>query len=298
MKQLLIDATPVIKALELTTKSVMGGDLIGSYKSRFRGRGIEFEEYSEFVIGEDAEFIDWKASVRANKLLVKEFSEERNINVFFLIDVGNSMIYTTGKKLKAEYAGELVISLAFLMIKNGDTAGYAMFNDKILKRVPPAGGLTQYYYIIEGILNPQNYGGGHNLGAALKSTFEFLRPNTMVIIISDFIGMTPGWQEILKQSAQKFDIIAFMIRDPADSALPMSKREIILKDPYSTKKIHIRSEKVRQKYEQYVKQQEADLADFFTSQGISFLKLDTSKSFVELVIRFFRERKKRLRWWK
>lgn len=291
MRRLLIDVTPAIKALELTTKSTIGGALIGSYKSRFKGKGIEFESYTSFTPGSDSDSIDWKASTRTNKLLIKEYSEERSINAFFLIDVSNSMIFTTGQKLKAEYMGELIIALAFLMIKNADRVGFALFNDKIVKEYTPSGGPIQYYRLVETLLNAQNYGGRYDLNNALDFTFTRLKSKSMLIIVSDFIGLNTGWQETLRMGAEKFDIITFMIRDPADSVLPKTKRAVTLKDPFSNKRIHLSGEKVQARYETYVKQQEKSIADFFTSAGISFLRLDTSQSFVEPVITFFNERK-------
>jgi len=291
MRRLLIDATPLIKTLELTTKSALGGELLGSYRSRFKGSGLEFEGYKDYLSGDDASRIDWKASFRTNKLIVKEYAEERNLDIFFLIDVSNSMIYTTGKKLKAEYVGELVISLSYLMIKNQDHVGLAMFTDKIVKQKAPKGGNLQYYEIIESLLNPQNYGGDKDFKKALEFTFDYIKPKSMLIIITDFISIKPDWQELLKNNSRRFDIITFMIRDPADLVIPKSQREVLLKDPFSNKRISLRGEKVRERYAEHVKQQEKNIATFFTDLGISFLRLDTSKSFTEGVITLFKERR-------
>lgn len=296
MKKLLINVTPVIKALELTSKTALGGELIGSYKSRFRGRGVEFEEFGDYAPGDDAEQIDWKASVKANKLLIKQYIEERNLKIFFLIDVSNSMVYTTGKKLKAEYVGEMVISLAFLMIKNSDQIGYALFNDQVIKKAPVRGGLVQYYNLIDTLLNSKNYGGGYDFANALRFTFSYAPERSMVILISDFIGLgSTKWQEILRINARRFDIITLMVRDPADSVLPASKRGAVLKDPFSKRKVRIYGERVRERYTALVKQQEEDLAEFFKKAGASFLRLETSKSFVEPIISFFNQRKAELR---
>ena len=294
MRKLLIDVTPLIKALELTSKTILGGELIGSYKSRFKGRGIEFQDYMEYISGDDASLIDWKASVRSNKILVREYTEERSIRIFFLIDVSNSMIYTTGRKLKSEFVGELITSLAFIMVKSADQIGFALFNDKIVTKAPILGGLVQYYKLIDTLINAENYGGGYDLNQALNFAFSYVRPKSMIIIISDFIGLKSlDWQESIRANAKRFDILTFMIRDPADTTLPKSKRGIVLKDPFSNKKVRIYGERVRQRYEAYVKQQEKKIEEFFVNAGADFLRLDTSKSFVEPVIKFFRGRKEK-----
>jgi len=293
MRKLLVDVTPLLKALELTTKSELGGELIGSYKSRFRGRGVEFEQYADYTSGDDATLIDWKASIRTNKVLVKEYSEERNLRIFFLVDVSNSMVYTSGKKLKAEFVGELVISLAFMMIKNSDRIGFAMFSDKINESSPISGGLIAYYNLIDSLVSTENYGGGYDLAQALDFTFSSVKPKSIVIIISDFIGLKDNkWQEFIEVNSRKFDIITFMVRDPADAVLPKSKRGVVLKDPFSNKKVHIEGDKVREQYAQFVKNQEKQIKDFFMDKDVSFLRLNTRESFVEPVINFFHGRRK------
>lgn len=292
MRRLLINVTPVIKAFEITTRSALGGKLLGSYKSRFRGRGIEFDGYTDYNQDDDAKMIDWKASTRSNKLLVKEYIEERNLDILFLIDVSNSMVFTTGKRLKAEYVGELVISLAFIMVKNADQIGFVLFSNKIIKESPPRRGLTQYYNLIDTLLDSKNYGGGCDIDQAFKFALTYIKPRSMIILITDFLGLKgPEWQETLKVNAERFDIITFMIRDPADSILPKTKRGVMLKDPFSDKRMYIHGERVRERYAEYVKQQEKSLEDFFSKLGISFLKLDASKSFTEPIITFFNRRK-------
>ena len=76
-----------IRRLEIFTKSSVGSKLIGRYKSVFKGKGLEFAGYREYSPDDDSTMIDWKASSRANEIMVKEMVEERNLNVFFLIDV-------------------------------------------------------------------------------------------------------------------------------------------------------------------------------------------------------------------
>lgn len=292
MRRLLINVTPLIKAFEITTRSALGGKLLGSYKSRFRGRGLEFDGYTDYNQDDDAKMIDWKASTRANKLLVKEYVEERSLDILFLIDVSNSMVFTTGRKLKAEYVGELVISLAFIMIKNADQIGFVLFSNKIIKESHPQRGLVQYYNLIDTLLDPKNYGGGCDLDQAFKFAFTYMKPQSMIVLVTDFLGIKdPVWQETLKINAGRFDIITFMIRDPADFILPKTQRGVMLKDPFSNKRMYLHGERVRERYAEYVRQQEKDLEDFFSKLGISFLRLDTSKSFTEPIITFFNRRK-------
>jgi len=93
MAKLRVSLTPAIGKLEVVTKSLVNTKVIGRYKSVFKGRGLEFADYRDYTQNDDASLIDWKASARANKTLVKEFVEERNLNVFLLIDVIYSIVF-------------------------------------------------------------------------------------------------------------------------------------------------------------------------------------------------------------
>ena len=92
MAKLRVDLKPAIKRLEIITSEVVSAGVVGQYKSVFKGKGSEFDGYRDYSLDDDASLIDWKASVRGNKLFVKQFVEERNINIFFLVDVSESMV--------------------------------------------------------------------------------------------------------------------------------------------------------------------------------------------------------------
>ena len=75
-----------VKDLEIKTKGFAEGIASGSYKSKIRGRGIEFSQVREYVFGDDTRNIDWNVTARYNKLFVKEFVEERDLFVYVIYD--------------------------------------------------------------------------------------------------------------------------------------------------------------------------------------------------------------------
>ena len=170
MAKLRISLTPALKKLEIFTKKNVSNTFLGSYKSVFRGRGIEFEEYRAHIPSDDASFIDWKASLRANQMLVKEFGEERQLNVFILIDVSSTMFYGSTFKLKNEYAAELAASLCYAVLQADDAVGFALFSDKIVQSSFPAHDPKQLYLLFRALTNEKNYGGSCNFENAIKFT--------------------------------------------------------------------------------------------------------------------------------
>ena len=99
------------------------------YKILFRGKGLEFESYREYSPEDDAEEIDWKASMRGGKILVKRYIEERDLGIVFMIDVSENMVLGSHEKLKCEYAAELIGALAHLILNSNDKIGFMFFSD-------------------------------------------------------------------------------------------------------------------------------------------------------------------------
>jgi len=275
---------------------VFGTELLGNYQSLFRGAGLEFEGYTRYTPPEDSKLIDWKASLKANTLLKREYAEERNMNIFFLIGATGSMIYTTTNKLKAEYAGELIISLTYVMMQKNDLVGFALFNSKIETLQPPSSKPPQFHKLITSISDTHHYRENCNLTRALNFAFESLKPKTTLFIISDFINLTPGWEQALKKASSKFDIIGVIVRDPADIALPETHTELAtVRSAYSNRLINVRLKSVRDKYEKHAKDQMLYFKKVFAECNADLLTLTTDKPFTPAVLNFFAMRKRK-RW--
>ena len=206
-KELKLDLSEGIKRLKILTSQIVNTSIVGGYKSVFKGHGLEFEDYRQYTPNDDASLIDWKASVRSKELFIREFVEERNLNVYFLIDVSSSMIYGSIDKLKMEYAGELAAALSYVVLNAGDSVGFALFNDKIVKNVPPITGFMQYHNLVSALVNPNYYGGKYDLDEALKFILAFLKQASIVIIISDFIGLKNDWERYIKTVGVRDKII-------------------------------------------------------------------------------------------
>ena len=89
VENLKVDVSHKVKKIEVFTKRLVSTKLMGNYKSSIRGKGLEFNNFREYTVTDDASLIDWKVSVRVNRPVIKEFIEERNLEVFLLIDVSS-----------------------------------------------------------------------------------------------------------------------------------------------------------------------------------------------------------------
>ncbi len=295
MEKLRIDVSEIIKKLEIVTKGLVSTRIVGSYKSVFKGRGLEFEEYKDYVPGDDASLIDWKSSKKANKLLIKKLEEERNLNIFFLIDVSSTMVCSSIEKLKSEYAAEFVASLSYVTLNAGDSVGFALFSDKVIKKLPPGRSRHQFYTILKNLANPLFYEGDYDLGDALKFAMSFLERGSILIIVSDFIGLKGEWQRYLEIASGKFDVIGVMIKDPTDAILPEDSHQVMMGDPIFERQLLVVPNDIRDRYERYVREQKMRIKRIFLETNCDFIELFTNKPFLGEVIKLFEKRARGLR---
>ena len=286
------DLLPKIRDLAVTAhRDVLNQTLTGNWLSTFRGQGMEFSGYREYQsASDDAGKIDWKASLRAQKLLVKQLDEDRNLQVTLLVDVSNSMLYGSKELLKAEIAAQVASTIAYPAIRAGDSVGLAMFSDEINKFSKPKLGLHQHARITNLLSKPEHYGGGFDLGAALTKSMGALQQRGLLIIISDFIGLEDNWDQHLRVASQRYDLIGVMIRDPRDRRLPKRAGEYVLEDPYTQEKLIIDCAQYAEPYKEYVKQEEQTIFDRFYTSKNDIFSLEAGSDYRKQILTFFARR--------
>jgi len=261
------------------------------YRAVFRGRGLEFDSYREFGPDDDADMIDWKATLRANEILAKKYIEERNLNVYFLVDVGNSMLCSSGKKLKSEYAAELVVALSHLIVESGDRIGLVMFNEDVVKILHPSSSKNQFALFTKLLSDSSNYGGGFDLNRTMDTVLRTIKSSyTVFILVSDFVRTQKSAFKNLRLMGSRFETMAIMVRDPIDDALPNVSYQMSIQDPFSGRQMVLDPSLAAEKYKMSVLRQKAGLRDMFKKSQIDVLELDSSKSFIIPVSSFLRAR--------
>jgi uncharacterized protein (DUF58 family) len=93
VKKLRMNVASVVRELEVALKVLTEAKIMSRYRRIFKGKGLEFEDFREYTVNDDASSIDWKASKRANRLLIRRFKEERDMNIFILVDVSSTMLF-------------------------------------------------------------------------------------------------------------------------------------------------------------------------------------------------------------
>lgn len=282
-----INLKPLIKKLEIHSNKNVFGELTGEYSTFFKGRGLDFDGYRQYQTSDDASKIDWKASLRSQDLLVKEYSEERNVDVFIVLDTSASMCFASQKKLKCEYAAEVAASLAFGGIQTGDKIGLIIFNESIKVYLSPQQGTKQFGKITAVLSDPRNYDGKRNYYELVNGLNSFVKKSGVVIFISDFISFPPNWDKKISGILENTEFFAVMIRDPRDDYLPRDIGELVVSDPYSDQIAMINTRKIALKFNEVALQIKAEVISKIKLLGGSFIELKTNEPFDVKLSAFF-----------
>lgn len=261
------------------------------YRLLLRGKGLEFDGYRNFGQDEDADNIDWKASIRANTLLAKQYIEERDIKIMFIIDIGENMIFGSTEKLKCEYCAEMAASLGKIMVNSGDKIGFIFFNNKVTKTKMPEAGEKQFNIFVYEISNAENYGGYPDINEVLESVMQRLNPSiSLVILISDFIKVNEESRKKFNELAHVYETMAIMIKDPLDKTLPEINKEIVIENPNTGERMIVNPKIAKKSYERNAAEQTALVKDIFQDSNIDFLELETDKPFQMELALFLKRR--------
>jgi uncharacterized protein (DUF58 family) len=207
-----------IKKLEISTKYLVDKLISGNYHSLFKGQGIEFSELREYRSGDDVRSIDWNVTARYNQPYVKEFVEERSLEVYFILDLSDSESF--GNKIsKNRKAIEIVASLMFAALRNNDSIGIFLFTETIEKFIPARKGKKHVMQILSSIISFQPKSKITNLNRTLIQVSQILKKRSILFIVSDFFDSN-DYSKPLKILRRKHDIILLKIVDLREQEIP------------------------------------------------------------------------------
>ncbi|HSC25035.1 MAG TPA: DUF58 domain-containing protein [Candidatus Babeliales bacterium] len=207
-----------IKQLEIFTRRLLNGSLVGDSRSAIKGTGFEFDQIREYSFGDDIRFIDWKASARSNKLLVKQYIEERSRTIFLAVDVSQSSIFGSSVTNKHTRITELASVLALVAHHGKDHVGLLLFSDNIEEYIPPASSLHHVHRVVECILGFAPKKSTTDTSKALQHLLSVKKSDAIVFLISDFID--DELDTYLAQAACKYDLIAVRCLDVNEKIMP------------------------------------------------------------------------------
>ena len=266
--------------------------MAGEYRSAFRGAGVEFEEVREYHPGDDVRTIDWNVTARMRRPHVKRYREERELEVWLLVDLSGSSVFGTGAAPRRETMVEAAALLAFTAVHSNDRIGAVLYSDRLEGFFPCRKGTAQIWRIVRAASSCEPRGKGTDLAGALRLLRGVARRGAVVFLVSDFLDH--GCAPALAAAARRHDLVGVVVSDPGDLTLPggglVRARDIetgarLLIDTSTPDRAAAVAARLRARHDRSLR--------MLRAAGADVVELSTAGPLAEPLESFFRERERR-----
>jgi uncharacterized protein (DUF58 family) len=216
------DAIAQIADLTLRSRRLAEGAISGLHRSPFHGFNIEFAAYREYTPGDDLRRLDWRVFARSDRHYIKQYEEESNVRVTFVVDASASMNYRgSGAALsKFDYAATLVVSLAMLLARQQDPVGLVLFDEQAGTVLPPNATQAQVT-VMSGLLQACKPARKTELGGLLRSLNDRIRRRGLLVIVSDlFTDLDAVYDGLNRLRFLGHEVLVLQVLDRDELELP------------------------------------------------------------------------------
>jgi uncharacterized protein (DUF58 family) len=239
-----LDPTVVSKlaTMELRARLVVEGFVTGLHKSPYKGFSVEFAEHRQYMPGDPLKHIDWKVYGKTDRFYVKEYEEETNLRGHVLLDASASMAYGSDGLSKFEYGRYLAAALIYLMLKQQDSVGLLVFDERVREFIPPRSNPKQLHLLLSE-LDRAEASSETDIGLVLHELARRIRRRGLVILISDLLDEPEDVLPGLKHFRHlKHEVIVFHVLDPREAEFgfdadatfrDMETGELMTTEPFS-----------------------------------------------------------------
>ena len=275
--------------LRITTKSLASAMQNGAFRSLYRGQGIEFAGVREYLRGDDVRTIDWNVTARSARPFVKMFDEERELQIFLIVDRSVSMQEGSKSKTRLETATEIAALLTLSAERNSNPVGAALFSGQIEFAIQPKNSSDQTLLLLSRLDETPQRSRGTALAASINAAGKLLRKRSLVFVISDF--RAGGWEDALARLAARHDVVATRITDSVDSSLP-EIGTVMVRDPESGERrlFPTMSKTFRSEWREDAAMRSKRWTDSVLRRGGIPLSISTSEDALSALMAFFSQR--------
>lgn len=280
-----------VRRIEMRARKLATATFAGQYRSGFRGQGLDFDDFREYMPGDEPRFIDWKVTARTGVPYVRRFHEEREQVLLLCVDVSASMNYAGAGQAdtKREYAALLAAVLAYSAARNGDKVGLLLFGCRPNRYLRPDKGMRQCLRIINEILTAPTDGPDDTAEAVSDAVLRSQRKPAMVFLVSDFL-MPPDKQAMGRLSF-RHELVPVRVNDAAELQLPAAGRVYVQNaETGGLLAGNFSDERLRRMHAAAVREHLAEWDQLFTQSGVDALRLMTGDDFMPALRALFARR--------
>jgi uncharacterized protein (DUF58 family) len=226
------DVLRELRYLEIATAKKIRAPRLGQYTSPARGAGFEFDQHRPYQPGDDVRRIDWNVTARLNAPYLRQTHAERELKLVLAVDLSRSMSIGSNRHSKKQAMTFITASLLFSAAGDQINTGFLAFSDRVLTWSAPRRASGRAWRILEGLWALEPESRSTALLPALRHLTKNLKTMNVIFLISDFITDEDvfGSQE-MRMLASRHDVIAVVVEDPAETALPSGAGFLRVRDP-------------------------------------------------------------------
>jgi len=283
-----------VRRLEIRARHLAEDMFAGSYRSVFKGAGIEFAEVRRYSPGDPISNIDWNVTARSGYPHVKQHADERQLTVLLAVDVSGSVEFGSLDRRKQDVAAEIAGLIAFSAIRNNDRVGLLMFSDAVEMFIPPEKGRRQGLRVIREMLHHRPQSRGTDIAEALEFVSRVLTRRAIVFLISDFHD--EAYLRPMSVAARRHDLVAVRLIDPRERDLPaVGLLELIDAEDGTHLLVDTSSETYRLRLQAVLADRREEQRQEMTRRGVDLIDVPTDGTAIDPLARFFEQRRRRLR---
>jgi uncharacterized protein (DUF58 family) len=293
-------AESLLRRLEWTVLRRLDGLLQGDYRTLLRGTGMDLADLREYQHHDDVRHIDWNVTARLQQPHVRVFTEDREMNAWFLLDLSPSMDFGSSDQRKRQVSAEFVAVLARILTRHGNRVGALLYGSGVDAVIPARGGRQHVLQLLHTLQSrpeqPDNeHSGPTRLNELLDSAANLVRRRSTIFVLSDFISEA-GWEKPLGMLAQRHEVVAVRLLDPLELDLP-DLGLIPIRDAETGEQLLVDTHDAgfRKRFARIAAQREAQLRESLTRAGVDALELSTDDDLISALLRFTDMRKRRSR---
>lgn len=281
-------AAAQLQNLELIARQIVEGFLAGLHRSPYQGLSVEFSEYLPYQPGHSLDQIDWRVFARTDRLYIRRYEAETNLQAYLLLDTSGSMRYPTQTRPhKLDYALFLAAALAHLLITQRDAVGLYLLADQIQTYLPARARhswLRRIFLALEPLRGAPPASLSTQLPHLLHNVVERLRRRSLILLFSDLLldegGLEPFFKGLAHLRHQGHEVIVFRIwHEKTESAFALPTEPLQLISLESGKALKVHPIDLIALYQAHMSQYESQLKRFCQRLQIDYVTVDLEEPF-------------------
>lgn len=271
-----------LEAFQLHTRRSFLGQRQGMHRSLRRGHGLEFDDYRVYTPGDDYRYIDWGVYARTDKLYLRQFREEQDLNVSVLIDSSKSMIYS---QEKFDFSKAIALALGYVALSNGDNVRYCFLGNA--SAGPKYFGIRSFKQAIKEV-EKTSAGGSFEWSMAIRKVMDGQRIPGRCFILSDFLYEKESIIKALDYlRSRSFEISILHIASPAELQIDLTGN-LVVKDSETGEEIEISlDESSKKEYQKKFREHFDFLERYCKKTGITSITISSDEDLSELMLQRF-----------